>query len=228
MEYNAERGPNTVLSILKGRFSKGVHHDRAKKLAAEQAKQSQTLEKEVQPISPPANNVTDTEWRTAARALKTASWGTIFYVMTTDILGFASTPSVFSSVGYGPGVALYVIFGLAAGASGIMIWRTFLGLDSCRYPMLSFGDPFYRTCGPKTRHFINVTQSIQMFFSVAVLTLGQAQVLYQLAKNNICFVAAMIVIMVIGMISGSIRSLQRLGWLCNASVWMNVITFFLV
>lgn len=62
--------------------------------------------------------------------------------MTTDILGFQSTPSVFASVGYGTGTALYVIFALAAGASGWMIWRTFLGLDSSRYPMLSYGDPY--------------------------------------------------------------------------------------
>lgn len=78
------------------------------------------------------------------------------------------------------------------------------------------------------RHFINVTQSIQMFFSVAVLLLGQSQILYQIAENKVCFVACMVIIMVVGMISGSIRSLQRLGWLCNASVWLNVVSFFLM
>lgn len=43
-----------------------------------------------------------------------------------------------------------------------------------------------------------------------------------------CFMATMIICMVIGIVLGSIRSLQRLGWLCNASVWMNVVSFLIV
>lgn len=43
-----------------------------------------------------------------------------------------------------------------------------------------------------------------------------------------CFMATMIICMVIGIVLGSIRSLQRLGWLCNASVWMNVVSFIIV
>ena len=223
------------MSVVKGRFSKGVHHDNAKS-ARNAAPVNTTGEVEhfdekgamgeIRPVAPAS--VSDEEWRTAARALRTASWGTIFYVMTTDILGWGSTPNVFASVGFGAGVALYVIFGLAAGASGWMIWRTFLGLDSARYPMLSFGDPFYRIMGPRARHFINVTQSIQQFMSVAVLLLGQSQVLYQLADYKLCFIAGAVIIMVVGMISGSIRSLQRLGWLCNASVWLNVVSFIII
>lgn len=77
--------------------------------------------------------------------------------MTTDILGFQSTPSVFASVGYGPGTALYIIFAFAAGASGWMIWRTFLGLDSSRYPMLSYGDP-YVPLDTVRKHVINAMQ----------------------------------------------------------------------
>lgn len=98
--------------------------------------------------------VTDAEWRTAARALRTASWGTIFYLITTDILGWSGAPFVFASVGYGPGVALYVIFGLAAAFAGYNIWTVFLGLDSSRFPVLSFGDPFLRLFGKRSRHFI--------------------------------------------------------------------------
>lgn len=55
---------------------------------------------------------------------------------------------VFSQVGWGMGVALYVIFGLAAAASGWMIWKVFLGLDSTRYPLQSFGDTY---CKPLLR-----------------------------------------------------------------------------
>ena len=62
--------------------------------------------------------VTDAEWRTAARALRTASWGQMFFLITTDILGWSGAPFVFASVGYGAGVALYIIFGIFAGFSG--------------------------------------------------------------------------------------------------------------
>lgn len=62
---------------------------------------------------------------------------------------------VFASVGYGVGVALYVIFGIFAAWGGWVIWRTFLNLDSSRYPMQSFGDPFLRLFGRNMRHFIN-------------------------------------------------------------------------
>jgi hypothetical protein len=37
-------------------------------------------------------HVTDAEWRTAARALRTASWGQMFFLITTDILGWSGAP----------------------------------------------------------------------------------------------------------------------------------------
>jgi hypothetical protein len=39
-----------------------------------------------------AVSVTEEEWKTAARALKTTSWGTVFFLITTDILGWGSCP----------------------------------------------------------------------------------------------------------------------------------------
>lgn len=94
--------------------------------------------------------------------------------------------------------------------------------------MLSFGDPFLRIFGPKARHTINVFQSIQQFLTVTVLILGQATLLSQIAQFKICFAACMIIIMVVGMLTGAIRSLQRLGWLCNLSVWLNVASFIIM
>lgn len=132
---------------------------------------------------------------------------------------------VFSSVGYGTGVALYVIFGVIAGLSGYMLWKMFCTLDSSRYPILSYGDIFFRVFGKKTRHFINVTQSIQQFCTVMVLILSKGRVISLLAGPELCFIACMIIIMCIGMVFGSIRSLQRLGWLCNVSVWFNIASF---
>jgi hypothetical protein len=36
--------------------------------------------------------VTDAEWRIAARAMRTASWGQMFFLITTDILGWSGAP----------------------------------------------------------------------------------------------------------------------------------------
>jgi hypothetical protein len=181
-------------------------------------------------VSPPSSSSDlDAEWRKASRALRTAGWGAIFYLITTDILGWGQTPYVFSNTGYGLGAGIFVLMGIAAGASGFMIWRTFLALDSSRFPMVTFGDAFFRLFGSKTRHFINVLQSFQMFMSVAVVQLGQTLILAQLAGSvNLCLIACAIISLVVGMASGYMRALKHLGWLCNASVWINIVSFIIM
>jgi amino acid permease len=131
-------------------------------------------------------------------------------------------------VGYGPGVALYIIFGIAAGFSGWILWKVFLTLDSSRYPMLSYGDTYFRVYGKNSRHFINFAQALQQFMTVCVLILSTAQTIAQMSSEKICFIVCMIIFMVAGMLAGSIRSLQRLGWLANASVWVNIVSFIIM
>ncbi|KAK5113815.1 hypothetical protein LTR62_003199 [Meristemomyces frigidus] len=241
--YHAERGSRTILSTLKGRFSKGVHQENAERDRKGTELKGYAPSDEKNPkdvvtqdaggadtsvIGADVMVASHTEWRDASRALRTASWGSIFYLVTTDILGWSGAPYVFASVGFGPGVALYVVFGVAAGFSGWILYKVFLGLDSARYPMSSFGDPFFRVFGKKTRHAINIMQSIQQFMSVAVLVLGQASIIAQIANAKICFIVTMVIVIVIGMVLGTIRSLQRLSWLCNASVWLNIINFIII
>lgn len=180
-------------------------------------------------IGPNHTSDLDAEWRQASRALRTAGWGAIFYLITTDILGFSQTPYVFSCTGYGLGVGIFLLMGIAAGASGIMIWRTFLGLDSSRFPMVTFGDAFFRLFGPKTRHFINVLQSLQMFLSVAVVLLGQTFLLAQLAgPANLCLMVCAVIVLLVSMASGYMRALKHIGWFANASVWINFISFIIM
>ncbi|KAJ5707678.1 hypothetical protein N7488_007479 [Penicillium malachiteum] len=232
--YMEERGTLTFAKVIKNRFSKGVHHENKKKeqraIAAAAAQTSSEGEDSVKKVAETTITAAslDPEWKTAARALRTASWGTIFFLITTDILGWSSCPFVYASLGYGPATALYIIFGIAAGISGWILWTVFLNLDSSRYPMLSFGDTYFRVFGPNWRHFINITQSLQQFMSVAVLILGNATTLSQLADEKICFVVCMIICMVVGMFLGGIRSLQRLGWLTNVSVWINIVSFIII
>jgi hypothetical protein len=52
-----------------------------------------------QDAPPPSQlNITDEDWVAASRAVRTASWGAIFYLITTDILGPFSTPYAFAAV----------------------------------------------------------------------------------------------------------------------------------
>ena len=44
--------------------------------------------------------ISDAEWSNASRALRTASWGACFYLITTDILGPFSLPFAFASLGW--------------------------------------------------------------------------------------------------------------------------------
>lgn len=91
--------------------------------------------------------------------------------------------------------------------------------------MISFGDPYLRLYGPNWRHFINFMQALQQFMSVAVVILGNSILLTQVAKDKICFVVVIVIITVVGIASGAIRTLQRIGWICNLSVWMNIANF---
>lgn len=43
----------------------------------------------------------------------------------------------------------------------------------------------------------------------------------------ICFVVAEVVFMLAGFLLGQIRTLQRLGWLANLAVWLNVIVIIM-
>ncbi|KAF2171330.1 hypothetical protein M409DRAFT_18445 [Zasmidium cellare ATCC 36951] len=200
-----------------------------KRLPLEKDTNSSDIESPVRPAAPSASHEFDAEWRTAVRALRTASWGGVFYLITTDILGWSQTPYVLANTGYGLGVGMFVLMGLAAAASGWMIWKTFLALDSSRFPVLSFGDPFFRLFGPRARHAINFAQGLQMFLSVCVLQLGQTNVVAQLGESaNLCFIVCGIIALVVGMASGYLRSLKHLSWLSNAAVWLNVATFIIV
>lgn len=232
-----------ILGQIKGYFGKNAYDDdkiiNSRELQS-QEEASKWSEKEltvatnkdgsaIKSIPPSDTHDLDAEWRTAARALKNASWGAVFYLITTDILGWSQTPYVFSNTGYGLGVGIFLLMGFAAFASGMMIWRTFLALDSSRFPVMSFGDPFFRLYGPRMRHFINFMQSLQMFLSVAVVLLGNTGIIAQLAGSaNLCFIVCGIISLVVGMASGYMRSLKHLGWFCNFSVWINIVTFVIM
>jgi hypothetical protein len=81
--------------------------------------------------------------------------------------------------------------------------------------------------GVKTRHFINIAQSLQQFCTVAILIFSKALNIEQIAHSGVCFAAMMVVIMAVGMLGGLIRSLKKIGFIANAAVYMNIVNFII-
>jgi Transmembrane amino acid transporter protein len=186
-------------------------------------------EKAISPerASTPDNfEITDEEWITASRAARTATWGAIFYLIATDILGPFSTGWAFSQLGWGPAVALYTVFGTLSGYTGYQLWRMFIQMDSDRYPMKDFGDFGFRVYGTWCRHLCNVLQSFQFFFNVALIIISSGQSISQMAKGNLCFIICVLVSAIAGCIVGQIRTLARFGWLASLAVAVNLFVIF--
>ncbi len=47
-----------------------------------------------------------------------------------DILGPFGVGFSLGTLGWGPGIALFTVFGALAGYSGYLLWKMYLGLDS--------------------------------------------------------------------------------------------------
>jgi len=170
--------------------------------------------------------ITDEEWIRASRAARTATWGAIFYLITTDILGPFSTGYAFSQMGFGPGVSLFTVFGALSGYTGYQLWRMFLQLDSDRYPMKGYGDIAFRIYGTWFRHVVNFLQSFQFFLNVALIIISSGQSISQMSQGNLCFIVCVVVCAIAGCIAGQIRTLQRFGWLASVAVYINLFVIF--
>ncbi|KAL8666944.1 MAG: hypothetical protein Q9168_007387 [Polycauliona sp. 1 TL-2023] len=169
------------------------------------------------------HNVSDEERIMASRALRTATWGAVFYLITTDILGPFTTAWAFSQMGYAPASILYCVFGIFAAYGGVLLWKMFLQLDSDRYPLRCYGDIAYRVAGSVARHIVNIVQSIQLLFLVGIIIIQNGQGLSQISKGSVCFIILCFVWAIAGAFLGQIRTLRRLGWLAHAAIWLNVL-----
>ena len=72
-------------------------------------------------------------------------------------------------IGFVSGSLLFVFLGIIAFYTGMQLWYMYLKLDSEKYPVHNYGDLTERIYGRIARHGINVLQSIQLLFNVAVI-----------------------------------------------------------
>lgn len=77
--------------------------------------------------------ITSEERDRAYRALRTASWQGVFFLITTDILGPSSAPYAFSQLGFAGGCLTYTLLFVLAVLGGQILWRLYLALDSSRF-----------------------------------------------------------------------------------------------
>ncbi|KAK7976525.1 hypothetical protein PG989_014988 [Apiospora arundinis] len=219
-KYRAAKGPVTWKSIIRGRFSRNPGGNDPQSSTAGQGYA--------------VNGALEAEWKNASRAVRTAGWGSAFYLIATDVLGPSQTPWSFSQLGYGPGFVLYTVFGLLSGYSGLILWRLFIQLDSDRYPMRNYADVFHRIFGTGMKHFVNIAQAIQLIAVLGFLILLNGQGISQMAQGpegsyaGICFVACLIIFTVAGFVIGQVRTLQKYSWLANFAVFINLLVVFIV
>ncbi|KAL1962113.1 hypothetical protein VTN77DRAFT_580 [Rasamsonia byssochlamydoides] len=163
----------------------------------------------------------------AWRALRQSSWAGAFYLCTTDILGPFNAPYAFRQNGYVPGVLLYVFMGAAAFYCGALLWWLYVKLDSDRFPVKSYSDITERVAGKPLRVFVTWLVFIHMIVNVATTSLGCAQSLVQIVNGNLCFVVAIIIWIVVGIVLCQIRTLKRYSFLSSAAIFLNLLIIFL-
>ena len=101
--YLLEQGPTSIKTLIAGRFSAGW---RKPQLATSHGIDPDvTVGSNAVGVAEKGHDADgerrtatrtgmEAEWKTASRALKTASWGSIFYLITTDVLGWSGAPYV--------------------------------------------------------------------------------------------------------------------------------------
>lgn len=215
----ANEGRGIMATIFPSKSSKTTNHE------------SQVSEKDIPDVNlsnqEDRMRVTDEDWINASRALRLATWPSMFYLITTDILGPYGLPYAVATTGWGPAVALYTVFGGLAGYSGYLIWQMFLGLDSYQYPMKTYGDLAFRIYGPWARHGVNILQSIQLLCNVGVIVIQNGQSLSQVSKFRLCYAICCLVFALAGFLLGQIRTLKKFGFLANFAIWINLLIIFL-
>ena len=171
--------------------------------------------------------ISDEEWANASRAFRTAGWGAAFYLITTDIIGPYGVGFAFGTLGWGPGIALYTVFGFMAGYSGYLIWHVYLGVDSYQFPARNYGDLAFRTWGTIARHVVNFIQALGLLLILGQVTIQFGQNISQMSKFKLCYIVCPLIFVIAGFFMTQIRTLKSYGWAASLCIWLNLLAIFL-
>ena len=101
------------------------------------------------------------------------------------------------------------------------------GLDSYEFPIRHYGDIAFRTLGRTARHGFNILQSIQLLCNVGIIMVSNGEALSEATHFGLCYAICVLIWCLAGFFFGQIRTLQKLGWLANLAVWINLLIMFL-
>ncbi|KAI8631240.1 transmembrane amino acid transporter protein-domain-containing protein [Xylariaceae sp. FL1651] len=171
--------------------------------------------------------VTDEEWSNASRAFRTAGWGAVFYLITTDILGPFAVPFAIGTLGFGPGIGIFTAFGIVSCYSGYLIWKIFMGVDSHEFPARNYGDLAFRAWGTTARHIVNVLQAVALLLLLGQVTILFGQNISEMSRYTICYIVCPLIFVIIGFFLTQIRTLRSFGWIANFGFWLNILAIFI-
>lgn len=171
--------------------------------------------------------ITDQEWENASRALRTASAGACFYLITTDVLGPYGSGFAMGTLGWGPGLAFYIVFGFMAGYSGYLVWRVFLGVDSYEFPARNYGDLGFRTWGTTVRYITNICQALGLLLLLGQVTIQYGENISQVSKFRLCYAVCPVLFVIAGFFVTQIRTLRSFGWVATFAVFLNLLAIFI-
>ncbi|SCU91285.1 LANO_0D11254g1_1 [Lachancea nothofagi CBS 11611] len=174
----------------------------------------------------PNSNISTAKLNTH-RTLRIAKVYSVFFLITTDILGPTNAPYAVAQMGWAPGVILYVLFGVFAALGGWLLNRCYCKVDSNNYPIRTFSDLAGRIVAPWFKYPFAILQFIQMILNCGVLLLGTAQAVSQMqivtrGHDGLCFTVDILVWGILCMILGQIKSLGKFAYIANSAVWMNI------
>ncbi|KAI0552034.1 transmembrane amino acid transporter protein-domain-containing protein [Xylaria curta] len=171
--------------------------------------------------------VTDEEWVNASRAFRTASWGAVFYLITTDVLGPFAVPFAIGTLGFGPGIGIFTAFGILSVYCGYLLWKVFMGLDSHEFPARNYGDLAFRAWGTTARHVVNILQAIALLLLLGQVTILFGQNISEMSRYTICYIVCPLIFVIVGFFLTQIRTLRSFGWLANFGFWLNILAIFI-
>lgn len=95
-------------------------------------------------------------------------------------------------------------------------------MDSPKCPIMCYalGE---RTFGRAVRRIFNFFQSFQQIFNVALLIIGNSQILSVLISCKFCYVALNVFFMLVGITGEQIRSLKKFSWFTTINIWLNIL-----
>ena len=131
------------------------------------------------------------------------------------------------TLGWGPGIALYTVFGFMAGYSGYLIWHVFLGLDSYEFPCRNYGDLAFRTWGTTARYLTNILQALALLLILGQVTIQFGQNISQVSKFRLCYIICPLLFVIAGFFMTQIRTLKNYGFVATFAVFLNLLVIFI-